>query len=251
MNISNAIEQALNEPNYCLSIINKAMKIAEHEHMPGSEFMERFRAEIHAMKSAVQNIYERKLKSYKRYKEEDKKLPLHKKNNYPKPNINDTAISKYITSTGTEIKLHRFITYAEIEFLSNAVENGQPIRTESEFLLIKPLTEQQYQMLLDYVNKHRLFKTPIDLSTMQALFTGKLTQPLQVSNNIKIACFFEALATKFISAQWQSIIGRSGCLIGTRNKLISSSNLAKSHHISDESSDYFKEIHRLVNTLLK
>jgi hypothetical protein len=163
----------------------------------------------------------------------------------------ENNIDKAINADAYSFGRQHYQNYIELKQWKIAVENGQPISTESDFLLIKPLTEQHYKMLLDYVNKHRLFKTPIDLSTMQALFTGKLTQQLQVSNNIKIACFFEALATKFISDKWQSIIGRYGCLKGAMGATLKNKSLSKDLQHMDRSSDYFIDMKNLVKILMK
>lgn len=163
----------------------------------------------------------------------------------------ENNIEKAINADAYSFGRQHYQNYIELKQWKIAVENGQPIRNESEFLLIKPLTEQQYQMLLDYVNKHRLFKTPIDLSTMQALFTGKLTQQLQVKNNIKIACFFDMLASKFISAQWQSIIGRKECLRGAQGAILINTSLSKSLQGMNRSKDYFTDMENLVKILMK
>ncbi|MFO0414687.1 MAG: hypothetical protein ACK50E_03470 [Bacteroidota bacterium] len=161
----------------------------------------------------------------------------------------ENNIDKAINADAYSFGRKHYQNYIELKQWKIAVENGQPISTESEFLLIKPLTEQQYQMLLDYVNKHRLFKTPIDLSTMQALFTGKLTQQLQVSNNIKIACFFALLTNDFISKQWQNIINKSKCLQGQRGKPLSNTTLSSALKKVDPSKEYCKEIKNLAYKL--
>jgi hypothetical protein len=126
---------------------------------------------------------------------------------------------------------------------------NQDIDAKPESLLIKELTHDQYENLLSYAIKYKLFKTQIDLSILQALFTGQLNEPLQVNSNIKIACFFEALAPKFISNNWQSILWKSKHLNGSRGKPITNKSYSKSLQHYDRNSDYYKDLKKLVNQL--
>lgn len=164
----------------------------------------------------------------------------------------ENNVNRAINSDGYKFGQEHYRNYIELKRLREAVEKGKQLSSNepnTESLLIKPLTDQHYQALTDLANRLKLFSPSIDKNTMQTLLTGQLQDPLKVSNNIILSCFFSQLSPDFISDKWQNIIGKLKCLRGKRGAHITSTSLAKSLTTMDRQSDYYKEIQRVVGSM--
>lgn len=68
------------------------------------------------------------------------------------------------------------------------------------------LNKEQYTLLVDCVEKIKLFRSKIKVSELKKLFNGKLAEPLQVANQKSLVYLFDLLSEhKYIKEKWIAV----------------------------------------------
>jgi len=125
----------------------------------------------------------------------DKSLP------YFSQIVQFVALSKYIQVLKDELEFYQSINYT----------NDKKIKSVEEKLVVRKtfesnLDKQQIEILTDCINKARIFTESVSSETVSQIFKCKLTKPLRVKNNRRLAYFFASLDDRsLITHHWQSV----------------------------------------------
>lgn len=81
------------------------------------------------------------------------------------------------------------------------------------------LNNKQYSLLVECIERIRLFRSPLKVTELKRLFKGKLTEPLQVANQKSLVYFFDQLSeNKYIKETWMSVTDGNKDFISFRTK---------------------------------
>lgn len=81
------------------------------------------------------------------------------------------------------------------------------------------LNNRQYALLVECIERIRLFRSPLRVTELKRLFKGKLIEPLQVANQKSLVYFFDQLSeNKYIKETWMSVIDGNKDFISFRTK---------------------------------
>lgn len=68
------------------------------------------------------------------------------------------------------------------------------------------LNKKQYSLVVEYLEKLKLFRRPVKVTLLKKLFTGKLPEPLQVANQKSLVYLFDQLSEhKYIKDTWIAV----------------------------------------------
>lgn len=118
----------------------------------------------------------------------------------------------------------------DIEKLINLVYSESPVKEDGEPVIINPLcctlTDEDWPVIADCVNRIHLFKTEISEEELKNLLLCTLKEPLKANNLQGICYLFDALSVAtFITGRWQTPLADSDSILSTRtNKTVTSSN---------------------------
>lgn len=81
------------------------------------------------------------------------------------------------------------------------------------------LTDKQYALLTKCMETIQLFRRPVKVTELKKLLKGKLTEPLQVTNQKSLVYLFDLLNEyKYIKETWMSVADRNKDFISFRTK---------------------------------
>jgi hypothetical protein len=81
------------------------------------------------------------------------------------------------------------------------------------------LNDKQYLMLVECIETIELFRSPIKVTKLKKLLEGKLTEPLQVSNQKSLVYLFDLLSeSKYIKEAWMYVAAKNRDFISFRNE---------------------------------
>lgn len=95
------------------------------------------------------------------------------------------------------------------------------------------LSKEQYTFLADCIEKIRLFRSKIKTAELKKLLTGKLTEPLQVTNQKSLVYLFDQLSEqKYIKDTWISVADGNKDFISFRTEGNKERYGDNTHHIN-------------------
>ena len=81
------------------------------------------------------------------------------------------------------------------------------------------LNNKQYALLTECIERIRLFRSPLKVTELKRLLKGKLTEPLQVTNQKSLVYLLEQLKQhKYIKEKWISVAGGNKDFISFRTE---------------------------------
>jgi hypothetical protein len=81
------------------------------------------------------------------------------------------------------------------------------------------LTDKQYALLVECIETIKLFRRPVKITELKKLLSGKLVEPLQVSNQKSLVYLLSLLSeSKFIKKAWMSVADGNKDFISFRSK---------------------------------
>lgn len=81
------------------------------------------------------------------------------------------------------------------------------------------LNNKQYSLLVECIERIRLFRSPLKVTELKRRLKGKLTEPLQVANQKSLVYFFDQLSeNKYIKETWMSVTDGNEDFISFRTK---------------------------------
>lgn len=119
---------------------------------------------------------------------------------------------------------------ADIETIVNLVYSENPVSEDGEPVKTNPLrctlTDEDWPVITDCVNRAQLFKTAISEKELKDLLFCTLRRPLKANDLQGICYLFDALSVaSFITGRWQTPLADSNSILSTRtNKAVTSSN---------------------------
>lgn len=118
----------------------------------------------------------------------------------------------------------------DINTIVSLVYSESPVSGDGEPLITNPLrctlTDEDWPVITDCVNRMQLFKTAISEKELKDLLLCTLRKPLKANNLQGICYLFDALsAATFITGRWQTPLADSNSILSIRtNKAVTSSN---------------------------
>lgn len=95
------------------------------------------------------------------------------------------------------------------------------------------LNNKQYALLTECIERIRLFRSPLKVTELKRLLKGKLTEPLQVTNQKSLVYLLEQLKQhKYIKEKWISVAGGNKDFISFRTEGNKQRYGDKEHHIT-------------------
>ena len=120
----------------------------------------------------------------------------------------------------------------DIERMMKFVYTESRIGTDGEMTVRNPLSctlgDKDWPVIMECVNKTRLFKRDVSEDEIKDLLLGTLKEPLTANNLQGICCLFDALSVAmFITGQWQTPLARSESIkSGKSDKFVTITNLS-------------------------
>ncbi|MCM1511326.1 MAG: hypothetical protein NC116_11515 [Clostridium sp.] len=118
----------------------------------------------------------------------------------------------------------------DIENIINLIYSESSIRENGEPVILNPLsctlTDEDWPVITDCVNKAQLFQTEISEEELKNLLLCTLKEPLRANNLQGICYLFDSLSiAAFITGRWQTPLADSDSILSNRtNKTVTSSN---------------------------
>lgn len=145
-------------PDLYTDFFNRQFKALNKEDYSNKEIKHKISAVFDIIKSRIKEIYESELKAYNRYKAADKGLPVNKRYNYPKPNINEIPILfiKYpsghkddLSGLSKKFYLHdiEILQKAAFEILDNTTTTEKSTKPSKLTILLKLYFEKGQKSL--------------------------------------------------------------------------------------------------------
>lgn len=120
----------------------------------------------------------------------------------------------------------------DIERMMKFVYTESRIGTDGDMTVKNPLNctlgDRDWPVIMECVNKTRLFKRDVSEDEIKDLLLGTLKEPLTANNLQGICCLFDALSVAmFITGQWQTPLARSESIkSGKSDKFVTITNLS-------------------------
>lgn len=95
------------------------------------------------------------------------------------------------------------------------------------------LNNKQYSLLVECIERIRLFRSPLKITELKRLLKGKSTEPLQVANQKSLVYFLDQLSeNKYIKETWMSVTDGNKDFISFRTKGNEERYGSKPHYIA-------------------